>query len=155
MKELSDAVLRRYNRLFRQNDECYRLASRSLGYSAAMVWVLYTLLEEPGCTQSYLCDLLCQPKQSVNSSLKKLEQEGYVTLQVTESDKRSKHVFLTEKGTVLAKETAGRIRDAEIQALAENPEETEQFLLLQEHFNNRLAQALQPLINRKGEQHDH
>ncbi len=155
MKEMSDALLSRFNRLFRQGDECYRLAARALGCSEITVWTLYTVLEEPGCTQSHLCDLLCQPKQSVNSSLKKLEQEGYVTLQVTDTDKRSKHIFLTEKGETLARETAGRIRDAEMQALSEDPEETEQFLLLQERFNNRLAKAFQPFINPKGEKHDH
>ena len=150
MKEMSDDLLRRYNRLLRQTDEHYRLVARSMGCGEATVWILYTLLEEPGCTQSHMCDAMCQPKQSVNSALKKLEQEGYVTLQVTEKDKRSKHIFLTEKGKTLAAATAEKIRAAERQVLSQSPEETELLMQLMEKLNMRLSTAFQPLRDNKG-----
>lgn len=155
MNENSDDFLRRYNRLLRQMDEYYRVSARSMGCGETTVWLLYSLLEEPGCTQSHLCDMTCQPKQSVNSALKKLEQEGCVTLQTAEGDKRSKHIFLTEKGKTLAASSAERIRAAERQVLSASPEETEQMLHLMENLNRRLSAAFQPLMNDKGRLHDH
>ncbi len=155
MKEMSDDLLRRYNRLLRQMDEYYRGFARSMGCGETTVWLLYALLEEPGCTQSHLCDVTFQPKQSINSALKKLEQEGCVTLQTTEKDKRSKHVFLTEKGKTMAAVTAEKIRAAERQALSASTEDTETMLQLMESFNQRLSEAFQPLFDSKGQSHDH
>ena len=55
-------------------------------------------------TQSEICSFLYQPKQTVNSSLKKLASEGYIQLSV--SGHRSKQILLTEKGRELTSQTA-------------------------------------------------
>lgn len=55
-------------------------------------------------------------KQTVNSALKKLEAEGYLTLSAG-ADQRSKRVCLTEKGERFVKAHVDRVPEAEAAAL--------------------------------------
>ena len=70
-----------YNNVLKSIDDCYRNIAKRYGFSEAAFWTLYTLRMEPGnITQSDVCTVLYQPKQTVNSALKKLESEGYIML---------------------------------------------------------------------------
>ena len=65
-----------YNNVLKSIDDCYRNIAKRYGFSEAAFWTLYTLRMEPGnITQSDVCTVLYQPKQTVNSALKKLESE--------------------------------------------------------------------------------
>lgn len=119
--------LSEYNRLYKENDELYRNAARELGLSDCAFWILYFLREnaegpEGGLTQSDICSMIYTPKQTVNSSLKQLEKDGY--LQLAEGrDRRSKPVRLTPRGEKLAVKTVDRVLEAELRAMAEMTEE--------------------------------
>lgn len=66
-----------YNNVLKSIDDCYRNIAKRYGFSEAAFWTLYTLRMEPGnITQSDVCTVLYQPKQTVNSALKKLESGG-------------------------------------------------------------------------------
>lgn len=81
-----------FNRICKENNEIYHGVTRALGLTDCAFWILYTLRESEGeYTQRDLCAVLCEPKQTVNSALKKLEQEGLLELRPM-SDKRSKRV---------------------------------------------------------------
>lgn len=67
-------------------------------------------------TQAEICEFLIEPKQTVNSALKKLEAEGYLTLSAG-ADQRSKRVCLTEKGERFVKAHVDRVPEAEAAAL--------------------------------------
>lgn len=87
-----------FNRETKKLDDVYRSAAKSCGISECAFWILYTLrVEEKPFTQAEICEFLIEPKQTVNSALKKLEAEGYLTLSAG-ADQRSKRVCLTEKG---------------------------------------------------------
>lgn len=115
-----------YNRLYKENDELYRNAARELGLNDCAFWILYFLWENAegadGLTQSDICSMIYTPKQTVNSSLKRLEEDGY--LRLTEgSDRRSKLVGLTSRGKELAAETVDRVMEAELRAMGKLTEE--------------------------------
>ena len=106
-----------FNRETKKLDDVYRSAAKSCGISECAFWILYTLrVEEKPFTQAEICEFLIEPKQTVNSALKKLEAEGYLTLSAG-ADQRSKRVCLTEKGARLAERTVDRIAEAEAEAL--------------------------------------
>lgn len=137
-----DPWLKRYNNILKESDSFYRNAARRLGVPECALWILYTLrAEEPPVTQKRLCQQLLQPKQTINSALKSLEAEGYLTLSAGE-DRRTRVITLTEKGAVLAGQTADRIIQAEQGAFqAMEPEEAEEFLRLYKKYVERLEEA--------------
>lgn len=121
--------LMEYNEIIKENDEIYRHLAKRFGMSECTFWILYSLRTAPApLTQSELCKLLYEPKQTVNSSLKKLETEGYLTL-TPGSDRRSKVIALTKKGFALAKGSADTVISAEEHAML-SLDETEQALFL-------------------------
>ncbi|MCI8611869.1 MAG: winged helix DNA-binding protein [Clostridiales bacterium] len=120
-----------YNDLIKENDSIYRALYKRLGLSACTFWILYTLREEQNSiTQTEICEILHEPKQTVNSALKSLEAEGYIILSYGQ-DRRSKCVMLTEKGICLARKTVDAVMLAEQSALlALSEQERAMFLSL-------------------------
>ena len=64
--------------------------------------------------------MLYQPKQTVNSALKKLESEGYITL--TPAGAHTKN-SLTKSGTKLCEQTVDKVIEAECAALGNMTDE--------------------------------
>ncbi len=121
--------LSEYNRLYKENDELYRNAAKALGLSDCAFWILYFLRESNAeLTQSEVCSAIYAPKQTVNSSLKKLADEGY--LQLAEgNDRRSKLIKLTEAGAELAARTVDRVLKAELRAFRKMTADEQAFFL--------------------------
>ena len=73
----AERQLSEYNHVYKENTAIYRDLSVRMGMTESTFWILYTLrVEEAPVTQSDMCAILGYPKQTVNSALKKLEQEG-------------------------------------------------------------------------------
>ena len=110
-------ALMAYNDGMKRLGDVYRIAVKRLGMSECAFWILYTLRTEEGpFTQTEICEFLREPKQTVNSALKKLEAEGCLSLGAGE-DMRSKSVRLTPEGERLAERTCDRVAEAETSAL--------------------------------------
>ena len=117
MDEHAYRRLREYNDSLKAIDDTYRAAARRFRLPECAFWILYTLrVEEKPFTQAEICEFLIEPKQTVNSALKKLEAEGYLTLSAG-ADQRSKRVCLTEKGERFVKAHVDRVPEAEAAAL--------------------------------------
>ena len=90
---------------------------------------------------SDICNMMCIPKQTVNSSLKKMEAEGYIEL-LNINDKRSKQVSFTEKGLDLANNTVDIIISKENNALSKMDEKEQELLInLLRKFNDLLKDS--------------
>ena len=73
--------LREYNRIYKEVNDIYREIAARFGLSNSAFDILYTICEVgDGCLQRDVCDATFIPKQTVHSSIRKLEQEGYLTL---------------------------------------------------------------------------
>lgn len=117
MDTISHQTLMAYNVEMKKLDDLYRGAAKHCGMAECAFWILYTLrVEDRSFTQAGLCEFLAEPKQTVNSALKKLEAEGYLTLSAG-ADQRSKRVCLTEKGERFVKAHVDRVPEAEAAAL--------------------------------------
>ena len=134
-KHLSKKMLE-LNEIMKETDDLYRNLAKKFKMSDCMIWILYILREDDrSVTQSDICNMMYMPKQTVNSSLKKMESEGYIEL-LNINDKRSKQVCLTEKGVDLANNTVDIIISKENNALSKmDKEEQALFInLLKESF---------------------
>ena len=93
-------------------DSLYHEAAFKLGVADSVLWILYSISLQGG--KSSLRDIISLSglsKQTVNSALRKLENEDYIYLE--NIDSRRKNVCLTEKGTILASKSSLVIMEME------------------------------------------
>ena len=140
-KHLSKKMLE-LNEIMKETDDLYRNLAKKFKMSDCMIWILYILREDDrSVTQSDICNMMYMPKQTVNSSLKKMESEGYIEL-LNINDKRSKQVCLTEKGVDLANNTVDIIISKENNALSKmDKEEQALFINLFEKYKDLLKES--------------
>lgn len=140
--------LSKLNNILKENDEIYRNAAKNSGLSDCAFWILYTLRDEGNITtQSEICSAIYLPKQTVNSAMKKLENDGYIQLLNT-NDRRSKQVSLTPKGLALAEMTVDRVIARETEALSGmTPDEKETFLQSFRKYTDLLNENMQTLTS--------
>lgn len=108
--------LYQFNSISKEIDNIYRNTAKKYGLSDCTFWIIYVLREtEKSCTQTELCNRMFEPKQTVNSALKKLENDGYISLKHI-SNMKNKEIELTQKGKQLAHTTADEVLKAEYKA---------------------------------------
>lgn len=135
-----------YNSIIKENDDIYREIAKTLGLPDCAFWILY-MLREGGTelTQREICAAIYQPKQTVNSALKKLEQEGYIEM-AGQDNHRRKPIHLTEKGEQLAQRTVDRVIAAEQKTLSEmTQEEKDVFIRLFRKYTDLLRKNMREL----------
>ena len=105
-----EGAQRSINRATKRIDEAYGRAARAAGLSDSAFDILYAL------------HVLCfTGKQTVNSSIKKLEGEGLVRIE--HGTGRATRIFLTDEGLALADEHIAPVVAAELAALGTVPAE--------------------------------
>ncbi len=125
----NDEYLMLLNHRLKENDDWYQQTAKQLGMSDSTFWILYMLYDyRDGITQSEICSLSCFPKQTINSSLKKLENDGIIEL-IPGADARSKNIILTAAGHELMKKTIIKVRRTEHEALNRMTDEEKDILI--------------------------
>ena len=117
MDSASYQALLAFNREMKTLDDLYRSAARRCGLGECAFWILYTLrFEKAAFTQSDICEFLLEPKQTVNSALKKLVSAGLLQLSAG-TDQRSKQILVTEEGDRFCKTHVDPVLEAEAASL--------------------------------------
>ncbi len=107
-----------FNRIFQEFDEVYHEIAVKQGFSDSAFWILYSICElGTGCLQKDICGVTFTSKQTIHSSIRNLEQAGYLKLE--EGKGRDKHIFLTEAGEAIVEEKILPILAAENQVFDE------------------------------------
>ena len=92
-----------FNRIYQTFDNIYHNIALKLGLSDSGFGILYTICETgDGCLQKDLCTMLSASKQTINSSIRKLEKDDFLTL--SSGKGRHMHIYLTPKGRKYCKE---------------------------------------------------
>lgn len=131
------------NSLWKEQDDIYRGIARQMGINESVFWILYCLRNSgESMTQSFMCSMMLEPKQTINTALKKMECDGLITLS-DGGNRRSKYISLTEKGVSLAESTVDKVISAERGAMdMMTEEEQRQFLGLFRKYNNCLKEKM-------------
>jgi DNA-binding MarR family transcriptional regulator len=98
-----------------------------------------------GLTQAEISQILNLPKQTVNSSLKKMEASGIIWFQTDAYDRKKKRVFLTEEGRNQMRDLIEPLIKAETLAYASLGSETASLL---KELCQRETEALSQYIRR-------
>lgn len=125
---------------WREQNQLYRDVATSFGISESAFSILYAifLAGEKGISQRDICVQMCIGKQTVNSSIHKLEREGVVVLK-SGPGRRGLLAHLTPVGLELAERTIVPMIEAELAALREfDDRELELALLLGRRYTDAL-----------------
>lgn len=140
---LISKYLKEYNHIYKEVNDIYHEVARKLQLSDSAFDIFYTIYEMgDNCLQRDICKASCMPKQTVNSSIRKLEANGYLTLSPGKG--RSMHIHLTPSGQKLIQEKLVpliRIENAAFEDM--NTAECEQMLRL----NAKHTQALRARLS--------
>ncbi len=90
-------------------------ASKNINYY--LLFVLYALEGQKGMTQKKICVCTGLTKQTVNSVIRSLKEQGYVELSSGNGDRREKQILLTERGIVYSNELLTPLRKLEHRVL--------------------------------------
>ena len=114
---MSEDNIRRINYLMTEIDALYHQAAVKMRLSDSVARVLYTIYEAKGsCLLSEIYKKTGVSKQTINSALRKLEQEGILYLEPYKGN--AKKVILTSKGEQYVEQTVAKLYAAEIRSFA-------------------------------------
>ena len=107
-------VLAVFNRHHKKMNMLYHDYAKSVGLSDAAFWLMYSLYEcgQP-CTQKSLCAAWFYAPQTINSALKSMEEQGFITLEPAPKSRKNKQVFFTKAGKALVEEKIVPLVNAE------------------------------------------
>ena len=127
---------RRLNNLEKDIDSIFTRAAVHVGLSDSAFDILYALeAYGDGCSQKDLCERCWMGKQTINSSIKRLCEQGIL--------EKTAGPGLTATGRALVAEKVRPVIEAETAAMhAFSPAELAQALDLLERYRNALANAL-------------
>lgn len=139
------------NSIFKECDEIYRVTAKKMGIPDCAFWILYILRTDGSTlTQREICSALYEPKQTVNTALKKLVEDGYIEL-LADNDRRSRQLRLTEKGIGFAERTVDQVILRELSALsALSAEERALFFRLFRKYIGLLDENMRVLGDTRG-----
>lgn len=82
---------RKFWEVWGRSDALYNRWAAAHGVNNYRLFVLYVLDNHPGATQKAIADHAGLPKQTVNTVVRALRDEGYVTLSPASGDRREKN----------------------------------------------------------------
>ena len=142
---LISKYLKEYNHIYKEANDIYHEIARKLQLSDSALDIFYTIFEMgDNCLQRDICKASCMPKQTVNSSIRKLQTDGYLTLSPGKG--RSMHIHLTPSGKKLIQEKLVPLIRIENDAFEDmTVEECEQLIHLNAKYNQALRSRLSNL----------
>ena len=134
-----------FNLLYKEMNDLYHEFAVSMHLSDSAQMVLYTICElGNGCLQKDICDRCFLTKQTVHSAVRKLEQDGILTLSAGKG--RDMHLSLTEKGQTLVQQTVFPLAEAEYRTMEIlSPQEQADMLRLTQKYVSALRRELQQI----------
>ena len=137
--------VKRINYLHSEINNVFHEMSQQMGLSDSVSCILYTICNfGDSCLLTDIINMTGIPKQTVNSALRKMEGDGYLQLETTQT--RRKKVVLTEAGKLLTQKTAEQMIRMENEIYASWTEEERQLhLALTQRYLDQLKEKAKEL----------
>ena len=137
--------VKRINYLHSEINNVFHEMSQQMGLSDSVSCILYTICNfGDSCMLTDIINMTGIPKQTVNSALRKMEGDGYLQLETTQT--RRKKVVLTEAGKLLAQNTAEQMIRMENEIYASWTEEERRLhLTLTQRYLDQLKEKAKEL----------
>ena len=134
--------LREFNCLYKEIENLYHDIAIKAGMSDSSFFILYTIVElGNGCLQKDVSDMYSINKQTIHSSIRNLEKNGYIFLKKGKG--RNMHIYLTEEGEKLIQQKMIPIMEAENDVFtAMTAQESKELLRLNKKYTALLHQKM-------------
>lgn len=141
-------ALKKYNQIMSETEALFHLASQKMGLSNSAMQILYTVCDYGGrCYLSEISRINAISRQTVNSSIRRLEKDGIVKLEKGEG--RRLYVCLTPSGREFANERVMPLLNAESELLAEwSEQDVCELIRLTERYRSDLENKIADLDER-------
>lgn len=96
-----DITERKITKIAREAEKLVTISLRDDGVGSAEIDLIHALRHNPGCTQAKLAEILHADKAAVARRTKNLEAKGYLVRRDDPNDRRSQHLFPTERAEAL------------------------------------------------------
>ena len=96
-----DITERKITKIAREAEKLVTISLRDDGVGSAEIDLIHALRHNPGCTQAKLAEILHADKAAVARRTKNLESKGYLVRRDDPNDRRSQHLFPTERAEAL------------------------------------------------------
>lgn len=136
MEEKHLAISRYISMLYRMNNSYFSRRLFKYGLRGGQQVFLIHISKHPGCSFQELAHAGDFDKATATRAVRKLEEEGYVRLEMDEDDKRVRHIYLTEEAQQILDETWKSVEDW-TEVIMEGFTEEEK--MLEESFLERMA----------------
>ena len=133
------------NHIISEMESLYHQVSLKMGISDSVSIVLYTIHVTEGiCLLSDIYKKSGISKQTVNSAIRRLEDEGVLYLE--QHTGRSKKIILTEMGNKYINKTVAKLYEAEVQAFESwTKEEINTYVNLMEKYKDCFREKINAL----------
>lgn len=151
MKSKQNRELKEFDSLYKMIDDIYHEVALSLHLTDSAFIILYCLLElGDGCSQKDICKLYSISKQTINSSVKSLENKEFLIRR--SGTGRDSHLYFTDLGRKFSEENIGPVFDMENATFAGmSASEREQLLSLTRKYVGLLKENMKQYILDKKE----
>lgn len=118
------------NQFDKELDDIYHYYALRHNLSDAALWILYAIYgSEEGVTQADICNYWFFSRQTINTALKGLEQQGIIKLEPVPGNRKSKHVVFTTQGQELGQQIIAPLKQAENLVFAAFSDEENQLFI--------------------------
>lgn len=150
MEKRFDLQFQNFTRIYRSYDKIYHELAVYFHMADSVLYILFSLYEmETPCTPKDICDYCSTNKQTVHSALKTLEEQEYITISPSPTNKKNRLVELTPKGKKLLQTTIQPINELEIAAFSElSDTEREQLLQLESKYFEAFCRQVEDFYRR-------
>lgn len=138
-------TLKSFNYLLNEIQAVYHDMCVKLGLSDSAMIILYTICDYGGeCMLQEIVRVTGISKQTINSSIRRLEEEGYIKLNLIGG--KNKNVVFTDKGYEFAKNTVIKIMDIENEVYSSwTKEDIDKYLELTEKYLRQIKEKSETL----------
>ena len=145
MNQNGTNAVRKINYLSCELESLYHQSSLKLGISDSVSIILYTVYDAgDSCLLSEIYKKSGISKQTVNSAIRGLEADNILYLE--KHTGRAKRVVLTDKGKEFAKNTVGKLYEAEIGAFGTwTGEEISTYIRLMEKYSHCFRKQIEKM----------
>ena len=92
-----DITERKITKIAREAEKLVLITLREDGVGTAEIDLIHAIRHNPGCTQAQLAEILHADKAAIARRTQNLETQGYLLRKDDPNDKRSQHIFPTNK----------------------------------------------------------
>lgn len=110
-------MMRKFTMALNNIDEVYCSDKLKTGVKESELWLLYALDDGELHSQKQICEEWGIPRTTLNTTIKQMEAEGYLTLIPITGKRREMNICLTESGKIYAQQILKSIYEAEDQAM--------------------------------------